>query len=394
MNDPLQFQPGQPVPQRADWRFVEKIGAGAFGEVWCIHQPDLDRHEAIKFATSAEAEELLRREAAAMRALVKAAPDHPNIIRVTGVNVDVQPAWIAMEYAPGGSLAQRIAKGAMPPDEVRRVFAGVCAGLDAAHKASIVHGDVKPANILLMADGTPRLTDFGLGTVPDHDQAASAVVNSALQSRLAGPGGTTLFLSPERMAGSEPVPADDVFAVGVSMLHAITGDSTAHPQYARELLAGLNNDLAAAVSNCLAPSQVRPTPAGTAALLVPSLSNRIGLPPNIEHTVTPITTQPPLQRATQYTESGGVLTPVKSPPSQPPRGVRASLTYTYTPVDYIFLGLAWIASAVLGVGVFVGIMYGLVIAFTSVGGFIAVAAVVTVIALARAKFGRSTGVGK
>ncbi|MGE0434468.1 MAG: serine/threonine-protein kinase [Planctomycetota bacterium] len=245
---------------------MERIGAGAFGEVWRIRQPDLGREEAIKFATSADGEQLLRREAEAMRVLANAVPHHPNIVHVTGINLDVQPAWIAMECAEYGSLSRLIARGPVPPAHVRTLFAGVCAALAVAHSTGIVHGDVKPANILLTADGTARLSDFGLGTSSAaQDQTASAVVNSALNSRLAGPGGTPLFLSPERLASNDPVASDDVFAVGVSMLHALTGDATAHPQYAARLatdLASAELDVQAAAQlmlECLAPSRLRPT---------------------------------------------------------------------------------------------------------------------------------------
>ena len=256
----LAFQPGQPVPHRADWRFAERLGAGAFGEVWRVRQPDLDREEAIKFAASADAADLLRREAAAMRALARHAPGHPNIIRICGHNLDSDPAWIAMEHAAGGSLAERIESGPMGADEARRVLSGVCAALDVAHHAGVVHGDVKPANILFLADGTPLLADFGLGTIPDSvDQAASAVIHSALQSKLAGPGGTPLFLSPERLAGNEPTPADDVFAVGVSMLQALCGDPLAHPQYAPVLLKAIDDEpLRDFVLACLGPARLRP----------------------------------------------------------------------------------------------------------------------------------------
>ncbi|MGE0430917.1 MAG: serine/threonine-protein kinase [Planctomycetota bacterium] len=251
---------GQAVPHRADWRFVEKLGAGAFGEVWRIWQPQTERDEAIKFAMSADAAELLRSEAAAMRVLANKTGGCPHIIRITGTNLGVEPTWIAMEYAAGGSLADRLGLGELPVEELRLLFSRICGALAAAHESGIVHGDVKPPNILLMADGTPRLSDFGLGTLLDAaDHTASAVANSALQTRLAGPGGTPLFLSPERAAGALPVAADDVFALGVTLMQALTGDPLAHPQYAGVLLEAADDSLRRAVLACVGPRRMRPS---------------------------------------------------------------------------------------------------------------------------------------
>ena len=118
--------------------------------------------------------------------------------------------YLALELVPGVSVAERIdAEGPLALAEVVRIAAGVGAGLDALHRAGIVHRDVKPSNVLLDADGAARLTDFGLAKGQDY-------------SILTLPGqmlGTIDYLAPELIRGEEPTAASDIYAFGC-LVHA------------------------------------------------------------------------------------------------------------------------------------------------------------------------------
>src|SRR5205823_3228837 len=127
----------------------------------------LDRVVALKMVLSgryASAEELgrFRREAEAVARL-----QHPNIVQVfeIGEHRDsggIPYPYMALEFVPGGSLSQRIARTAQPPSEAARIVEAIARAVQHAHEHGVVHRDLKPANILLAADGTPKVTDFGL----------------------------------------------------------------------------------------------------------------------------------------------------------------------------------------------------------------------------------------
>src|ERR1700749_437342 len=148
----------------AGFRLDELIGEGGMGVVWKARQLDLDRVVALKLiqpGMSGDSDflERFRRESR-----LAASIDHPNVVPVFGAGEEEGVWFIAMRYVDGTDLGDylRSRNSPLPPADAARMIGRVADGLDAAHRAGLVHRDVKPANILLDAQLHPYLTDFGL----------------------------------------------------------------------------------------------------------------------------------------------------------------------------------------------------------------------------------------
>lgn len=196
-------------------RFVlgERLGAGGMGEVFAAYDLRDARTVAVKrlHATAARDPELVRRFAREGAILRSAA--HPNIVDVLAV-IESPIPHIVMEYVPGGSLQERLARQPqLPITDALTLGLDLSDALARAHRLGVVHRDVKPANVLLAADGTPRLTDFGIASIGGTEP-------------LTGPGvvlGTLPYLAPEGWDGEEPDARADIWSLGVVLYEALAG---------------------------------------------------------------------------------------------------------------------------------------------------------------------------
>ncbi len=135
---------------------------------------------------------------------------HENLVRVFDVGDDGVDCFVAMELLDGVSLRNTILRcspDGLPRDEALQVLAGIARGLAFLHARGLVHGDLKPGNVILTRDGCPKLLDFGTAAGHGHDR------EPALEG-MSLPGRTPAYASPEVLGGSWPRPADDVFALG------------------------------------------------------------------------------------------------------------------------------------------------------------------------------------
>ncbi|WP_211226913.1 serine/threonine-protein kinase [Amycolatopsis benzoatilytica] len=202
------------------YRLVEHIGSGAMGVVWRAVDVRLERSVAIKQILPqpgvSEAERDNMRQRAMREAKNAARFQHPNAIVVFDVAEHSGDPCLVMEYLNGPSLSAVLAEqGTLPVGQVARIGEQVAAALVAAHRAGIVHRDVKPGNILIDETGTAKITDFGIS------RAAGDM--TLTQTGLIG--GTPAYLAPELARGADPVPSSDVFALGATLYQAIEGQT-------------------------------------------------------------------------------------------------------------------------------------------------------------------------
>ncbi|MFE9746997.1 serine/threonine-protein kinase [Saccharothrix saharensis] len=196
------------------YRVRGRVGAGAMGVVWQALDERLDRVVALKQLVVPEGADPVAAVARAAReGRIAARLQHPNAVTVHDVVEDDGKPVLVMEYLPARTLADRIARGPLPAEQVMRIGAQVAGALAAAHAAGVVHRDVKPGNVLLTEDGTAKITDFGI----------ARAVGDVTVTRTGLLAGTPAFLSPEVARGGEPGPASDVFALGATLYAAVEG---------------------------------------------------------------------------------------------------------------------------------------------------------------------------
>ena len=253
-------------------RLLRPLGRGAFGEVWLADQTSTGKRVAVKLYTRRRSPDwpLLAREVEKLAALDASR----NVVNLLDVGWDHDPPYFVMEHLTGGSLQDRLKDGPLAAEEAVRMATGAARGLARAHSAGILHCDLKPANVLLDADGEPRLCDFGQSRLATERDPAL---------------GTLYYMPPEQAEAGGPDGASpnvrwDVYALGALLHHLLTGRSPhrtdaldarldalplperlhAYAEAVREgpavELPGVDGELAEVVRDCL-----RPDPAERAA---------------------------------------------------------------------------------------------------------------------------------
>ncbi|HWG02418.1 MAG TPA: protein kinase [Trebonia sp.] len=197
------------------YRLDEPIAAGGVGQVWRASDLVLQRAVAVKllrpeYAEHPETLERFRGEARHAGSLA-----HPCIAQVYDY-CDGGPGWppyLVMEYVNGPSLADVLAAEPVSAAYALDVIAKAATGLAAAHRAGLVHRDIKPGNILLARDGRVKITDFGIA----HAAGSAPITDPGLVM------GTTQYLAPERIAGAPATPASDLYSLGIVVHECLTG---------------------------------------------------------------------------------------------------------------------------------------------------------------------------
>jgi serine/threonine protein kinase len=194
------------------------LGRGGMGVVWLADDQLLDRQVALKEITFSldltDEERGILRERTMREARTAARLDHPCVTRVYDVVEEEDKPWLVMEHIPSRSLQEIVSTdGPLPPAAVARIGLDVLAALDAAHRAGIVHRDVKPANVLVGPDGHACLTDFGIATSTGD---SSLTTQGAII-------GSPSYMAPERANGEEPQPPVDLWSLGATLYTAAEG---------------------------------------------------------------------------------------------------------------------------------------------------------------------------
>src|SRR5246500_4133820 len=202
------------------------LGAGGMGEVYRARDTRLDRIVAVKILpghlSGPEALQRFDREAGAISSL-----SHPNVCHLYDVGQHNGTHYLVMEYLEGETLADRLRKGPLPLEQVLKVGAEICDGLEKAHRSGVVHRDLKPSNIMLTKTGA-KLMDFGLAKPAFAAVGAGSSLDpmATMSQPLTAEGtivGTFQYISPEQLEGKEADARSDIFALGAVLYEACTG---------------------------------------------------------------------------------------------------------------------------------------------------------------------------
>jgi serine/threonine-protein kinase len=213
--------------QIGPYQVVREIGRGGMGVVYLGHDAKLDRPVAIKALSEDVAggpEHLGRFE---REARVLASLSHGNIATVYGFEESGGEHFIVMEFVEGHTLADRLADGPLPVNEALTITAQIAAGVEAAHDAGVVHRDLKPGNVIIRPDGTPKVLDFGLAReLPSRSSQSELREAPTLPRSFTREGvsiGTPGYMSPEQVRGMTVDRRTDVFAFGCILYECLTG---------------------------------------------------------------------------------------------------------------------------------------------------------------------------
>ena len=200
------------------YRIDQALGEGGMGVVYRARDTRLGRTVAIKVPNAALAARPDRLELFLHEARLLASLDHPHLMAIHEIGeVDGLP-FLVMPCAEGPDLRELIRGGPLPVGRALAMAREAAEGLAAAHASGVLHRDVKPANIVLTADGRVRVTDFGLARSLDAGSADNSSAKPA-----SGPAGTIAYLAPELLEGAAPSPASDAWALGVVLYEMLTG---------------------------------------------------------------------------------------------------------------------------------------------------------------------------
>jgi serine/threonine protein kinase len=199
-----------------------EIGSGTFARVYQARDLQLDRPVALKvFKPDCP----VTPSAALAEARSAAALNHPNVCTIYAVDDTAGIPIIAMEYVPGQPLTNLMRGRSLPLDEMLSISRQIAAGMAAAHEAGIVHGDLKPENVMLSDEKVVKILDFGLARRLRRLRTLSPGETDELGMAEAGEGmfGTPRYLAPEQTRGEPATFASDVFALGVVLYEMTTG---------------------------------------------------------------------------------------------------------------------------------------------------------------------------
>ena len=193
---------------------LQQIGSGGMGKVFLGEDLETHARYAIKTlnpGADAETIQRLQREVQAQ----SLAGSHPNVARVVGTHHERGRMFLVMEYVSGGTLHAQLRQGALATERAAQLARGIACGLEHMHALGVLHRDIKPGNVLLDANGEPKLTDFGIAKVKGAESLT--MTGDVL--------GTPSYMSPEQAVGERELfgPKMDVYSLGVLLFEMLTG---------------------------------------------------------------------------------------------------------------------------------------------------------------------------
>jgi serine/threonine protein kinase len=241
------------IDQIGSFKVLRELGRGGMGVVYLARDTRLDRQVAIKMLPSELATDPSRLERFEREARLLASLNHPNLAGIYGVEEQDGARYLVLEFVEGESLAERLDRGPLPPDEAVEYAAQIASGVEAAHDAGVIHRDLKPANVMITPDGRAKVLDFGLARIDEgsqsssgadatptmttmHPQRSPTVVGAIL--------GTAAYMSPEQARGRRVDKRTDIWSFGVLLYEMLVGSSPFYGETATDSIgAVLHKDL-------------------------------------------------------------------------------------------------------------------------------------------------------
>ncbi|MBX9625590.1 MAG: serine/threonine protein kinase [Gemmataceae bacterium] len=246
-------------PAPPGFEIVRELGRGGMGVVYLARDVATGREVALKVMLTGGHASAADRARFVAEATTMAKLQHPGVTPVYQIGEHDGRPFLVMEYVPGGTLARRLDGTPLPPREAAGLVAVVARGVHQAHERGVVHRDIKPGNVLLAADGAPKLADFGLARYAGSDSHLTAT-GAVL--------GSPSYMAPEQAAGDAKRvgPAADVYGLGAVLYECLTGRPpfraataietitqvlNAEPAPPRVVVPGLPRDLETITLKCL-----------------------------------------------------------------------------------------------------------------------------------------------
>ena len=240
---------GLGIPARAHWALEKQLGTGGFGEVWLAENSQSHERHVFKFCFEPDRIRGLKREVVLFNILKQKLGSHEGIARLLDWELESPPYFIEAEYTEGGDLkewaAQRGGLDQIPLKTRIDIAAQVASALADAHKAGVLHKDIKPANVLIRgSESAPHavITDFGIGLLLDaqvlkRGLGATGLTKTLLSASSSSTSGTAMYIAPEIVEGKLPSERSDIYALGVMLYQLIVGD------FSRALAPGWERDI-------------------------------------------------------------------------------------------------------------------------------------------------------
>jgi eukaryotic-like serine/threonine-protein kinase len=223
------------------YEILSAIGAGGMGEVYRARDTRLDRTVAIKVLPTHLADRSELRERFEREARTVASLNHPHICTLYDIGHQDGTDYLVMEYLEGETLAQRLAKGPLPLDQVLQYAIEIADALDKAHRKGVTHRDLKPGNIMLTKSGT-KLLDFGLAKLKAAPTASPLSQLPTANDTITAQGailGTLQYMAPEQLEGKEADARTDIFAFGAVVYEMATGKKAFEGKSQASLIAAI-----------------------------------------------------------------------------------------------------------------------------------------------------------
>ncbi|MEW5961636.1 MAG: tetratricopeptide repeat protein, partial [Chloroflexota bacterium] len=200
-----------------EYDIIRPLGHGGFGAVFEARDRTLGRRVAIKQLLLNKASDQSAVKRFVQEARIAATMEHPNVVSIYAMRIEEQRFYMIMEYLSGGSLRDLLRKkGKLPLPQAVALMIGICEGLAKFHEQGIVHRDIKGENILLTADGRPKIIDFGIAHVPEA-AGGLALTQAGFQPS------SLLFSSPEQVRGELLDARSDVYQLGELLYQMLNG---------------------------------------------------------------------------------------------------------------------------------------------------------------------------